>query len=167
MIRSLKSLVALGAFAVAAHGGTIYNLSSNFSTSSNPNGTWSFLTGTSLGTATALTAQMPFNNGNPLYFAASSGYWGFLLQSSLSMKTKTVFVLGAGASAPFGFPIGLSWAQMIYDQLNPAGTPHPTFRVLTDLGHTFPHRISQLPQSILSFCKQFHRRIFRTSNRIY
>lgn len=54
MIRTLKTLAVLGAFAVAGHAGTVYSLSTDFSSTNNPNGTWSFLTGTSLGTASAL-----------------------------------------------------------------------------------------------------------------
>jgi hypothetical protein len=32
------------------------------------------------------------------------------------MRTRTVFVLGAGARAPFGFPCGPAWSQKIYQE---------------------------------------------------
>ena len=38
-------------------------------------------------------------------------------RAEIEMKTPTVFVLGAGASASFGFPLGSGWFQEIRQEL--------------------------------------------------
>ena len=82
----IGTLLAAPMFASAA---TSYNLSNDFSNISNPNGAWSFLQGTTL-----LTPQIPLNNGNPLYPAATSGYFG----TSPDLWTNTPDVIKAAVN---------------------------------------------------------------------
>ena len=52
------------------------------------------------------------------------------------MKNPTVFVLGAGASAPFGFPLGRNWSKEIYNGLS--GSSQPLAEILRNtLGHDY------------------------------
>jgi hypothetical protein len=52
------------------------------------------------------------------------------------MKNPTVFVLGAGASAPFGFPLGRNWSKQIYNGLS--GSAQPLAGMLHNtLGHDY------------------------------
>ena len=52
------------------------------------------------------------------------------------ISTKTVLILGAGASAPYGFPLGRPLLNQICDELSPERHPNLLHQVLIDLGHT-------------------------------
>lgn len=85
-------VAALLASPMLASAATNYNLSSDFSNINNPNGTWSFLQGT-----TPLASQIPLNNGNPLYPATTSGY--FSTGPNLNVDTPDVIKTAVSGSS--------------------------------------------------------------------
>lgn len=52
------------------------------------------------------------------------------------ISTKTVLILGAGASAPYGFPLGRPLLNQICGQLSPEQRSNDHRQVLIDLGHS-------------------------------
>lgn len=70
------------------------NLANDFSISNgNPNGLWTYSDN-----ATLLSVEIPLNNGNPFYTAASNGYWG--VGNDLYANTPDLFKAAAdGTSA--------------------------------------------------------------------
>jgi len=72
----LKIALAAGMLSIALHASTV-SLQNDFSiTNGNPNGNWSYTVGATPSTAALLSLQVPQNNGNPLYPALVTGYWG-------------------------------------------------------------------------------------------
>jgi hypothetical protein len=91
---ALLSGLLLG-IASPGHASTIYNLSSDFSTTNNPNGVWSFVQGTTL-----LSPEVPLNDGNALYNIALPGYWG----TGNDLNTNTPDVIKASADGSTASP---------------------------------------------------------------
>ncbi len=80
------------AFAIAAHAGAI-SLTNDFSIANgNPNGQWRYQDN-----ATNLALQTPLNNGNPLYPALQTGYWG--TGNDLGINTPDFFKALVNGSA--------------------------------------------------------------------
>jgi hypothetical protein len=69
LLHKLPACLALTV--LTAQAGTVYDLASDFSNSSNPNGVWSYLQG-----STALPLQVQPTDGNTLNPAAANGYFG-------------------------------------------------------------------------------------------
>lgn len=90
MIRTgLKLVFAVGMLSLALHASTV-SLQNDFSiTNGNPNGSWSYTEGTTPSSAALLSLQIPQNNGNPLYPALSTGYWG--TGNDLNTNTPDLF----------------------------------------------------------------------------
>ena len=89
----LKAMLAASAFLATVYGGPV-SLRNDFSISNgNPNGQWSYQNGNS-----NLPLQTPLNNGNTLYPALSTGYWG--AGNNLNTDTPEIFkALVDGSSA--------------------------------------------------------------------
>lgn len=71
---------------------TTYDLNGDFSNASNPNGVWSFKTGTTL-----LTHFAQPSDGNSINGAAGNGYWG--IGSNFTSFTPEIFKTTASGSA--------------------------------------------------------------------
>jgi hypothetical protein len=81
-----RVLICLGLCALTAPAATIYDLASDFSTTANPDGVWSYLQG-----STALPLQSKPTDGNALNAAAANGYFGVASNFSTApfiMKTS-------------------------------------------------------------------------------
>jgi hypothetical protein len=63
------------------------------------------------------------------------------------MKNPTVFVLGAGASAPFSSPLGSDWSRQIYDGLYEPNRP---------LANVLHHQLGHDYHILERFCKEFY-----------
>jgi hypothetical protein len=94
----LKIALAAGMLSIALHASTV-SLQNDFSiTNGNPNGNWSYTEGTTPSTGALLSFQIPSNNGNALYPALSTGYWG--AGPDLNQNTPEIFsALVNGSSA--------------------------------------------------------------------
>ncbi len=94
----LKIALAVGMVSIALHASTV-SLQNDFSiTNGNPNGNWSYTEGTMPSTGALLGFQIPLNNGNALYPALSTGYWG--AGPDLNLNTPEIFsALVNGSSA--------------------------------------------------------------------
>jgi hypothetical protein len=66
-----KVLICLAFGALTSQAATVYDLATDFSTTSNPNGVWSFVQG-----STPLPSQSQPTDGNALNPAAANGYFG-------------------------------------------------------------------------------------------
>jgi PEP-CTERM motif len=93
----LKIALAAGLLSIALHASTV-SLQNDFSiTNGNPNGNWSYTEGTMPSTGGLLSFQIPSNNGNPLYPALSTGYWGAGVD--LNQNTPEIFSALVNGSA--------------------------------------------------------------------
>jgi PEP-CTERM motif len=93
----LKGALVAGMLSIALHASTV-SLQNDFSiTNGNPNGNWSYTEGTTPSTGVLLSFQIPQNNGNLLYPALSTGYWG--AGTDLNMNTPEIFSALVNGSA--------------------------------------------------------------------
>ena len=93
----LKIALAAGMLSIALHASTV-SLQNDFSiTNGNPNGNWSYTEGTTPSTGSLLSLQVPQNNGNALYPALSTGYWG--AGNDLNINTPDLFSALVNGSA--------------------------------------------------------------------
>ncbi len=89
--QGLKIAMVVGILSVALHAANI-SLQSDFSiTNGNPNGSWSYTEGMMPSSGSLLSLQTPLNNGNALYPALETGYWG----TGNDLNTNTPFLFKA------------------------------------------------------------------------
>lgn len=94
---TLKLTFAVGMLSIALFAGNV-SLQNDFSiTNGNPNGQWSYVEGTLPSSVSLLGFQVPVNNGNPLYPALSTGFWG--AGPDLNVNTPEIFSALVNGSA--------------------------------------------------------------------
>jgi hypothetical protein len=124
--KMFKLLLCLAAGALASRADTIYDLASSFSTTSNPNGVWSFIQGD-----IDLPYQTQPTDANSLNPAAANGYFGvantfavgpFILEASQNGAATSPFtnndfesgdILAESTNPGAGLPLFIEWTAPV------------------------------------------------------